>query len=208
MTATDSIFVVLDPNNLLHEGKYIPYGHANFYLPSEQRTYVDPEQLNWLRKDLTQTNLPCIIFSHQSMENRTACQNQEKVRTILEEVNAQSTHPKVIAAFSGHDHTDYVKTINDIHYIQINSMSYKWVGSKYSHLDRFSGDINKKKPQLRNTLPYRDPLYALVSIGQGKIDILGLRSDFIKPGPEDLGIDLSLSNKPMVPYISDYQLSI
>ncbi|MCT4589493.1 MAG: metallophosphoesterase [Carboxylicivirga sp.] len=202
----DFHFIVLDPNNLNTDGRYIPYEHANFYKPTEQRAHVDPEQLEWLTEDLEQTDKLCIVFSHQSFENAGACQNQEEVRQIFEKANLKSGHPKVIAAFNGHDHTDYAKEINGIHYVQINSMSYKWVGNKYKYPERFSDDINKKRPYIDKTIPFKDPLFACVTISNGKIVVEGVESSFIEPGPEDLGMDLSERQNPFVAKISDRKL--
>ena len=48
----DFHLIVMDPNNLFVDGRYIPYGNANFYRPTEQRAHVDPVQLEWLKRDL------------------------------------------------------------------------------------------------------------------------------------------------------------
>ena len=202
----DFHFIVLDPNNLYVNGRYIPYANANFYKPSEQRAHVDPEQLEWLKKDLEQTNKQSLVFSHQSFENKGACQNQDIVRTIFENANKNAGYQKVIAAFSGHDHTDYAREINGIHYVQINSMSYKWVGNKYKYPERFSEEINKKRPNIDKTIPYKDPLFACVTIGAGKIIVNGVKSSFIKPDPQELGMDLSGRTKPFTAEISDRKL--
>ncbi|MCT4645429.1 MAG: metallophosphoesterase, partial [Carboxylicivirga sp.] len=108
--------IVLDPNNLNIDGEYIPYQNANFYKPAEQRAFVDPEQLEWLKQDLKLADKHCLVFSHQSFENPKACQNQKIVRDIFETANKEAGFQKVVACFSGHDHTDYVKEINGIQY--------------------------------------------------------------------------------------------
>lgn len=201
-------FIVLDPNNLHIDGNYIPYEFGNFYKPMEQRGYVDPEQLEWLKIDLAKTDKHTIIFSHQSLENKKACQNQEEVRIILEETNRKVGFQKVIAAFSGHDHTDYASEINGIQYIQINSMSNQWVGKKYQCPERFSNEINKKRPSLKYTIPYKDPLFAIVSINQDELIIEGVQSSFIEPGPIVLGIDTSNMDLPLKPSISNREFLI
>ncbi len=198
-------FVVLDPNNLYVDGEYRPYDHGNFYRAPKERGYLDPPQIQWLKTDLAQTSKNCIIFSHQSFENSDGgCQNGQEVRAIFEKANREAGFQKVITAFSGHHHTDYAEEINRITYIQINSMSYKWVGDKYSAPERFSHEINKKRPALKYTIPYKDPLFAMVTIHNGKIVVEGTETTFIKPGPEELNYDPRLSsNSPTVPRISD-----
>lgn len=110
----------------------------------------------------------------------------------------------MLTAFSGHHHTDYAEEINRITYIQINSMSYQWVGKEYSAAERFSQEINEKRPVLKYTIPYHEALFAMVTIHDGKIVLEGTQTDFIKPGPEELKYDPRLSsNTPTMPRISD-----
>lgn len=201
----DFHFIVLDANNIFVDGEYLHYDHANFYRAPHERGYVDPPQLQWLKKDLSQTRKHCLVFSHQSFENiRGGCQNAQKVRSIFEEANREAGFTKVVAAFSGHHHTDYAEEINEITYIQINSMSYQWVGNKYSAPERFSQEINEKRPALKQTIPYKEALFAIVTIHNGEIIIEGTKTDFILPGPVELNFDPELSsNSPTVPYISD-----
>ncbi|MCT4643545.1 MAG: metallophosphoesterase [Carboxylicivirga sp.] len=196
--------VVLDPNNLFVEGSYIPYANANFYKPSEQRAYIDPEQLEWLKHDLSETNNPSLIFSHQSFENPSACKNQGVVRKVLEQCNQKAGYTKVVACFSGHDHTDVMKEINGIHYIQINSMSYNWVGAKYQSEARYSDEIHKQFPHLKSIIPYKDPLYAKIIIDNGQLKLEGIQSRFVPPTPRELGIDSDFNGGlPLVPMISN-----
>jgi predicted phosphodiesterase len=200
----DFHFIVLDPNNLFIDGEYIPYQHANFYKPAKQRAFVDSEQLEWLKKDLKETDKHCLVFSHQSFENPKACQNQKTVRAIFEAANKQAGFQKVVACFSGHDHTDYVKEINGIQYIQINSMSYTWLGSEYKCPERFSEEVLKKYPALQNTATYQKPLYAIVTIEDGVLTIDGVDGSFVQPGPETQGLtDGMLRGLPLSASISD-----
>ncbi len=122
----------------------------------------------------------------------------------MEEANREAGSLKVLAAFSGHHHTDYAEEINRITYIQINSMSYQWVGKKYSAPERFSEEVNKERPALKYTIPYKEALFAMVTIHNGNIVVEGTQTDFIKPGPEGLDYDPRLSsNAPTVPRISE-----
>ena len=197
-------FIVLDPNNLFVDGKYIPYKNGNFYVDTSQREHLDPEQVEWLKKDLASTDKRCILFSHECFENTV--QNRELVRGILEAENERCGFKKVIAAFSGHDHTNYTKEINGITYIQINSASNQWVGEKYACLERFSEEINKRKPSLKYTVPYKDSLYAIVTLDSKSLKMKGRESSFIPPTPMDIGIPDTMYPFPLVPWIKDFDL--
>jgi len=100
-------FVVLDGN------EHNPQPWTGYF------RYIGPEQLEWLKKDLAQTNLTTIVFSHQSLENFNGIDNREEVRKVLEEANSTAGHGKVVACFSGHHHIDYHTQINGIYYLQV-----------------------------------------------------------------------------------------
>ena len=199
----DFHFIVLDPNNIYDGEKYIPYENGNYFGYGEKVSYVDPEQVEWLKKDLQSTDKRCIIFSHQSFE--CSSQNREEIRKIFEDENLRAGYKKVAVAFSGHDHTNYMKEINGIAYIQINSASNQWVGEKYACPERFSDEINQKRPALKYTLPYKDALYGVVTLTGDGMQLKGIKSEFIAPGPEELGI--TDRPQPLVPWIEDLQLT-
>ncbi len=67
----DIHFVVLDPNYLYYDNQYKAYDTANFYVNDNWRTYIPPEQIEWLINDLRNTKLHTIILSHQSLINPT-----------------------------------------------------------------------------------------------------------------------------------------
>tara|TARA_B100001996_G_scaffold171722_1_gene131012 strand:- start:11632 stop:12594 length:963 start_codon:yes stop_codon:yes gene_type:complete len=151
--------------------------------------YIGPEQKLWLKDDLSKTIKPTILFSHQSLEAKGGISNRKEIRDILEEYTNKNGEPKVVACLSGHHHTDYVKSINKIPYIQINSMSYKWVGDKFQY-KRFSPQIEEAFPNLSKTCPYKEPLYAVLTLDseQEMLHIEGRKTSFIGPTPNELKI--------------------
>lgn len=199
----DMHFIVLDPNNLYKGGKYIPYAHGNFYVDPSMRAHIDPEQVEWLKKDLQQTDKRCILFSHQCLENTV--QNRELIRGILEAENKRVGYKKVVAAFSGHDHTNYEKVINGIAYIQINSASNQWVGDAYQCETRFGKQINKEHPHLKYVTPWEESIYAIVKVNKKGLKLKGKESKFIAPTPADLKIPADYFPFPLVPYIKDFE---
>lgn len=197
----DFHFVVLDPNYYIKEEKIIPYNNGNYYSNPESRSYVPKPQLEWLRADLAKTDKRTVVFSHQSLEHWGGIKNREEIRKLFSEANKPVK--KVIACFSGHDHQDRHKEIDGIHYIGINSMSYAWVGEKLEYSGRFPESVEKKYSNLKYTLPYREAVYAVVEIDKtGKLRINGVQSEFIKPGPEELGV----KEHPYSASISDREL--
>lgn len=107
-------FVVLDacfnPDGL-------PYDHDNFKWYDAN---IPQEQLDWLEKDLKNTEKPAIVFVHQMLEDiengKHHIKNFAEVRAVLEGSG------KVTAVFQGHKHEERYKLINDIHYYTIYGM--------------------------------------------------------------------------------------
>jgi len=161
--------------------------------------YIGDEQKEWLREDLKNTLKPTVVFIHQSLEAESGIANGKDIRAILEASKTTSKQPKVIACLCGHHHTDYVKEINGIPYIQINSMSYKWVGANYQK-ERFAPHIENAFPTVKYTCPYKDPLYTLFTLDgkEGKIHIEGRATSFIAPTPAEIGVPSSDGMHPVI----------
>jgi 3',5'-cyclic AMP phosphodiesterase CpdA len=182
----DFHFVILDANFFKKDESMVAYSNGNYFSNAEGRCYVPDSQIEWLKLDLAETEKLTIIFSHQSLEHWGGVKNRIEVRRVLEEANQHTK--KVIACFCGHDHQDRHAEINEIHYIGLNSTSYAWVGNKLEHSGRFPESIEEKYSNLKYTLPYRESVSAIVEINSdGKLIIKGVQSDFIQPGPEELG---------------------
>lgn len=179
-------FIVLDANYYKEDEQFISYKNGNYYSHPNSRALIPDAQLNWLKDDLTSTDKFTIVFSHQSLEHPEGIKNRKKVWEIFAEANR--INKKVIACFCGHDHEDRYTEIDGVHYIGLNSTSYAWVGEKMEYSGRFSAEIESKYSNLKYTLPYQKSVFALIEIdSKGTIKIEGIKSDFVKPGPEELG---------------------
>jgi 3',5'-cyclic AMP phosphodiesterase CpdA len=190
-------FIVLDGNE--HNGsEYRPKGYAR---------YISPLQLDWLKKDLEATTLPTVIFCHQGLDNDSGgLENGSQLRYTLEQANINAGKQKVILVLTGHHHQDYYNYINNIHYVQINSASYQWVGGDYKEI-RYSEEVDKAHPNIKYTVPYKDPIWAMIEIeGKGKITIKGKKTIFVGSSPEKLGVKMDDYIYPIVTYISDRKL--
>lgn len=101
-------FVVLD-GNFTREG--IAYDHGNF---TWDNTRIPDAELNWLKEDLKNNELPTIVFIHQMLDDskskEQSVQNAAEVRQVLEQSG------KVMCVFQGHVHEERYSLINNIHY--------------------------------------------------------------------------------------------
>ena len=198
-------FIVLDNNNWADkEGNIHPYTRGDYYGKSVD--WMEPEQLEWLRRDLASTDKRCILFSHQSIDLRL--KNGEEVRRVLEEENRRAGRRKVVLAFSGHDHSNYNREINGIYYSQINSASYVWIGKETQTERRFPKEINDRYSLMKYSMMYDRPLWAIVTLTDDGISIEGVKGRFIPPTPEEIGIKENVDALPLVSVIEDYEIRL
>lgn len=202
-------FIVLDANNIYDGTKYTPYGNGNYgRLDISQQNFIDPEQLEWLKKDLKETNKRCIIFSHESIERVIG--NREEVRKILEDANTEAGFKKVVLSFSGHNHSNYTENINGITYTQINSASYVWIEGNYSIKagHRYSQEILNKYKLMKRSIPYSKTLYGIVTVNKNRISMKGIQGNFIPPTPQELNLPDILNGFPLVSSIQDLSIDL
>ncbi|MFD2240377.1 metallophosphoesterase family protein [Flectobacillus roseus] len=192
-------FVVLDGNEK----------NPTSSCPGGYDRYIGEEQLKWLENDLQVTSLPTIIFCHQGLDNDVSgITNATRCRFLLEECNRKSGFQKVKVVFSGHHHLDYHNQINAIHYVQINSMSYQWLGEAYQ-TERYDEHIQKSHPWIKYTVPYKDPIWATVEIFDNRtMRIKGKNTVFVGLSPKQLYVNPSTWVYPITPTISDRSISL
>jgi hypothetical protein len=125
---------------------------------------VAANQRAWLAADLQGTDLPVLIFIHQSLD-RGDVDGDREVLDILAAHNRKVDWRQVVAVFSGHHHLDYAVSIDGIWHVQINSMSNYWLGDDFKHV-RYSSATDAAFPYvkvhcstLRPTRTHFTPLY-------------------------------------------------
>lgn len=192
-------FVVLDGNEH-NEDANRPQGYAR---------YISTEQIAWLKNDLGGITTPTVVFCHQGLDNDFGrIENATLVRYTLEQARLINGEPKVKMVISGHHHQDYYNVINQIHYLQINSASYQWLGKDHEEI-RYSKEVDSIRPLIKRTVPYRDPLWAIVELEDlDRISVKGKRTEFVGSSPEQLGVNLQKYIYPIVPYISNRQIRL
>ena len=197
----DFHFIVLDGNNLFDGNTYTHYQYGNFYKPMEQRAFMDPEQIEWLKRDLAPTDKKCVLFSHQSID--AMMNNGAEVRKILEDANRDAGFKKVVLAFSGHTHSDYSIEINGITYIQINSASYVWCDVPTQTEKRYPKEINDRYSLLKYSITYDAPLFAIVTLTDKGAKVKGRKANFMPPMPKEVGLGDTIDGFPLVSVIED-----
>jgi predicted phosphodiesterase len=161
---------------------------------------ISDEQLEWLRDDLAKGTEPTVVFSHQGLNDAWGIVNAETVRSILEESG------RMLACFCGHNHVDAATVNKGIHYVEVNSLSNFYAGPEYARR-RFSQVVDDAHPWLKETIPFKDPVFAFVTINDDQsLTIEGTVSEFIAPTPVDLDFPQGIYTEYPTATIRDYHL--
>lgn len=180
-------FIVADPNYYFADGKYTHYSLGNYYKYGPYRDYMPPEQLEWLRETISSAPHPCIIISHESFEREAnGVKNQEDVRDIINAANRVRPH-SVLMCINGHHHRDFIRILDGVCYMEINSASYDYLPQAH---DLYPEEICKKYRYAPHTIMYNDPLSAIITLEGTTIDIRGMESSLY------MGISREMTGNP------------
>jgi hypothetical protein len=103
-----------------------------------------------------------------------------------------------------------MRRIGSVLYSQINSASYYWIGSRYQQV-RYSPEIDKSHPYIKYTIPYKESLFAIVTVdvANGILTIEGRSTEFVGPSPWEMGASREELEAPtLVPRISDWKTPV
>jgi 3',5'-cyclic-AMP phosphodiesterase len=173
--------------------------------------YIGAGQAAWMKQELEKADKPLIVFVHQPIDHPSGVENGAEIRGLLEAANANGGPARVLACLSGHLHMDYAARIEGIHYVQINSASYYWVGEAGASTASYTPELHQSHPYLRQVAAYRDPLWAVATIDPagGLLTIEGRRSEWVGAPAFERGVAKDGPNATrIVPAISDRRLAI
>lgn len=183
--------------------------------PGGKRTgykrFIGAEQLAWLRAELAGSKKPCLLFVHQPFdaEHDDALENAAEVRAIVE--GAEKARPgTVLAVFSGHFHLDYARVINGIRYFEMNSAAYWWLNNKAARREVYSPEVHKAYRHASSVAPYRDPLWAVVTLDLDRHELVieGKQSEWIGPDPWSRGETTDRPKENLRPSISNHWVQV
>lgn len=180
--------VVLDPNYMYLDGEYVHYSLRNYYHKHPIRDYIPPCQLAWLEKILDESPYPTLLISHESIERHAdGLKNRDAVLDVINRANKKNPG-RVIAAFNGHYHRDYIRILDGVLYMDVNSASFDYISCAH---DKFPQGMRDTMSEVDHTLIYNDPLYAIITLEGNSIDIKGVESSFF------MGVDSKESGNPL-----------
>ena len=163
-------FAVLDCNFVKDAGG----AYADWTPGRRYENRVHPDQLDWLKADLEKTALPTVVVSHQGFgpkDSGGVVPNGDDVRAVIAAARRGGKGGRVVLCLHGHNHLDGATVVEGVHYLQLNSASYLWVGEEYGRM-----------------APYSEPLFAFLTLDPaGTIRLTGRAGAFRKPSPADRG---------------------
>ena len=109
-------FLVLDPN---YNADGSDYDSGNFDWTS---SVVPPDQVDWLKAELSDSKLPVVVFIHQLIDSFSGIPEDYCVNNAVEIVRILETSSKVLAVFQGHYHNGHYSFRNGIHYYTMKAM--------------------------------------------------------------------------------------
>lgn len=165
------------------------YHHISIY----ERDYVSPEQIKWLEETIASSEYPCIIISHASFERRVLrVPNADAVLHVINEANKRRPH-SVLMCINGHYHVDYLRILDGVCYLDMNSSCYHWLPNPH---DLYPEEIVSQYPIMNHVISYNEPLSAVITLEGTTIDIRGTE------GTPLLGITREMTGNTPVDYDS------
>lgn len=109
-------FIVLDAN---YKKDGTDYDSGNF---TWDDTYVPPQQLDWLKTQLSDPKQPAVLFVHQQLDSFQREDDPHCVRNAKAVRDALEANNNVIAVFQGHNHQGGYQYQNGIHYYTLKAV--------------------------------------------------------------------------------------
>lgn len=182
-------FIVLDANFIRREGRIIDYSRADHRIHKGEYPHIPQEELAWLEKELTQSAGPAVIFSHHSLESNfrnRGVSNRGAVQALINRCRKKGK--PVLCCINGHDHSDSLEMLEDVYYLTVNSISYKWL--EFRTLGK-EEEVKSRYPELEDIILYDKPLSCTMTIHDNDdIEVHGIKGDFqYQFSPQAFGID-------------------
>lgn len=176
-----------------------PGGKAKGY-----KRFIGPRQLAWLEAGLRATPGPKVVLVHQPLDDPQGVENGADVRAVL-------ARHAVLACLSGHLHQDYLRVLDGVAHLQLNSASYHWLGEPAAARETLAPEVHRANPSLRNVALYRDPLWAVVTLdlARAELRVEGRATAWVGPDPWARGAPAAAHPPAVVrPAIGDRRTSL
>lgn len=178
-------FIVLDSSFYRDRNGILRDYERGGYFETNDLPYLSDQQLLWLEKELTSSDDPAVICSHQPLfPCKRGIKNVHSFQTIVRQANDK--RKKVYLCLNGHIHIDDLQEYEGVLYYTVNSISNLWMGTSYS-AQHYSEQIHENYPSLAFVAPYEEPLFVIITLDHNGINVAGRKGEFVPPSPCQLG---------------------
>lgn len=200
-------FIVLDANYTLNDGEYVHYNPG--VVRQTKAGVIPPEQLRWLAQVIDESDCPCVLMSHHSIERPDGMLNRDAVWDIIRRSNDKRRYA-VMLYINGHHHRDHCSIVNDVCCLDLNSAAYQYINPPFQG---YRPEILALCRGMAYTLNFSEPLSALITLeGDDKIHIRGLTGEFLfgltDRDVEEVDIHRLSYARRSVPFIRDYEVDL
>ena len=175
-------FVIMDDNYFREvPGVHFHYSERNYFDHSRCRTWMPPEEIQWVRETVMTSPFPCILASHSAIEYppkpEAEMQCGKEIAQIMRD--SQTTAGKVILCLNGHYHRSGLDIIDDVPRLDVNSATFNWVNK--AHYLFPEKDLYLKHECYGNMIIYEKPVSAEIVIDtcEKTIEIIGMQGNFL-----------------------------
>ena len=197
--------VVLDTNYFKKDGVFVHFEGGNYRTHKGLNWTVCEEEYAWAEDVIGNSPLPCVVFMHQSCEREHGgMPDWERMRGLFRWINRHKG-PKVRLVVNGHHHTDGLRFIDGIPYLDLNSANYKYYGQSHR---LYGADYHKAHTGANHVIAWDDPICAVITLGaDGYLKIEGQQSRFFKDvTPEKAGFPAR--DRPVTPNIQSVEMKV
>ena len=179
-------FIVLDNNYVEIDGEIRHFELGNYYAHPGSRELLPPEEIEFLKDAIFSSPYPCVLFSHASIERecqshpdktfRPAILNRQEIIDIINEANKQ-VPGKVRLAVNGHHHRDFLRILDNVVYLDLNSAAMEWLNRPHNF---FPEEITDGRSHAQHSVIFTEPLHAVITMdSDGTLQIDGMKGDFL-----------------------------
>ena len=200
-------FIVLDTNYFRADGgRFVHFEGGNYRkIPSSQSWTCNGEQYEWIEDTLRRSPYPCVVFMHQSCEReRGGMPDWRRMRNLFRWINAHCGN-KVWLVVNGHHHTDGLRFIDGIAYLDLNSANYKYYGESHR---LYPAEYLKAHTGASHVIAWEDPISAVITLdATGRFRIEGQKSRFFMDvSPEKA--KFPQRDKPITPNVQSVDIRL
>lgn len=200
-------FVVLDTNYTLNDGVYLHYnpGVEN----RTKRGALPPEQLEWLGQVIGESEHPCVLMSHHSIERPDGIINRDEVWAVIDAANAK--RPRAVMLYiNGHHHRDHCTVMRGVCCLDLNSAAYQYVSPPFGG---YPPEVLALCHGMAYTLNFSQPLSARITLeGDARIRIRGLAGEYLfgltREDVDSVDGGRLSHLRRSVPFIRDYEVDL